>query len=94
MYKSDYRTEFKKTDPRHEETMRWISENLKPRKTPNRKHSSYGIKHLLQMDTDIYLTNGEFKDAMVQAGYEPEDPRMQNWVFGVSQRSLAFRWPR
>ena len=49
-----------------------------------------GIKHLLERDTGIYLTNNEFKDAMLQAGYEPVDPNELNWHYRISKKSKAF----
>lgn len=68
----------------------WIHDNIRPIKTVNRCHSSYGIKHILQHDTDIYLTNNQFKDAMMQCGYLPVDPDVLNWNFRISEKSLAF----
>lgn len=75
-----------------EEVYAWIRENILPRKTPNRFHSSYGIKHILQGDKDIYLTNNEFKDAMMQCGYMPVDANELNWTYRISQKSPAFDW--
>lgn len=72
--------------------MGWIRENIRPRKSKNGRHSSYGIKHILQDDTGIYLTNNEFKDAMLQAGYEPVDPGALNWIYRISEKSPAFDW--
>lgn len=37
------------------------------------------MKHLLEHDTGIYLTNNEFKDAMLLAGYQPVNPNSLNW---------------
>ena len=91
MYKSDMRTELKGTDPRYNVTMCWIQRNLAPKKSANQTHSSYGIKHLLQHDTGVYLTNGEFKDAMIKSGYDPINPNDQNWYFRLSERSRAFK---
>lgn len=71
--------------------MDWISENISPRKTPLTSHTSYGIKHLLERDTGIYLTNNEFKDAMLQAGYEPIDADALNWCHRISKKSRAFK---
>lgn len=70
--------------------MNWIAESITPRKTPLDGHTSYGIKHLLHRDTGIYLTNNEFKDAMLQAGYEPVDPNQLNWHYHISKKSKAF----
>lgn len=68
----------------------WIQDNIRPIKSPNNWHSSYGIKHILQHDTNIYLTNNQFKDAMMQCGYLPVDPDRLNWNFRISEKSPAF----
>ena len=69
---------------------RWIEMNLFPRKTVLDSHTSYGLKHILERDTGIYLTNNEFKDAMLMCGYEPANPNDLNWCYGISKRSPAF----
>lgn len=71
--------------------MDWIRDNLLPRKTILYERTSYGLKHLLERDTGIYLTNNEFKDAMLFAGYEPSDPNEINWTYGISKKSPALR---
>ncbi len=68
----------------------WIQENIYPRKTPLNSHTSYGIKHLLEANTGIYLTNNEFKDAMLLCGYEPVNPNELNWTYCISKKSPAF----
>lgn len=68
----------------------WIKKNLIPRKTINFDHSSYGIKHFLEDDTGIYLTNNAFKDAMWLTGFSPFDSNELNWHYGVSKKSPAF----
>lgn len=69
----------------------WIRQNILPRKTVNPWHTSYGIKHDLERDTRIYLTNNEFKDAMLQCGYTPSNPDALNWTYCISEKSPAFR---
>lgn len=61
----------------------WIDENIHPAKTWNRKQSSYSLKHHLERDTGIYLTNNRFKDAMWLCGYEPQDANRLNWYFRI-----------
>jgi len=68
----------------------WIDTNIYPRKTPLLDYTSYGIKHILQSDTGIYLTNNEFKDAMLLCGYTPVNPDELNWHYCISKRSPAF----
>lgn len=70
--------------------LNWIDANICPRKTPLLDYTSYGIKHILQSDTGIYLTNNEFKDAMILCGYTPVNPDELNWCYCISRRSPAF----
>lgn len=73
--------------------LQWILKNLYPIKSFNTGRSSYNIKDLVILDGDehkTYLTNGEFKGAMLRAGYKVQDPTKKNWVFNVSKRSPAF----
>lgn len=69
----------------------WIRGNILPRKTPLLSHSSYGMKHLLERDTKIYMTNNQFKDAMLLCGYEPVDEHLLNWNYRISKKSPAFK---
>lgn len=70
----------------------WIKRELTPAKRTLKDHTSYGIKHILQHDTGIYLTNNAFKDAMFTAGYLPAEPREINWSYKISKYSPAFDW--
>lgn len=81
------------TDHSHEEidlVRNWIDTNIYPRKTPLPDKTSYGIKHIFESDTGIYLTNNEFKDAMQLCGYIPVNPDELNWHYRISKRSPAF----
>ena len=79
------------------QVLRWIRLNFVPRASVNNKHSSYGLKHLMQWDevyfegTDyypgIYLTNDQFKDAMLECGFFPEDAKELNWRYAISENS-------
>lgn len=68
----------------------WIEENIIPRKTSYEGVSSYGLKHILTHDTGIYLTNNQFKHAMLLDGYEPVRTYMLNWHYCISKKSKAF----
>ena len=68
----------------------WIEKNIRPRKTPLLEKTGYQIKHILAKDTGIYLTNNEFKDAMLMCGYSPVNPDDTNWKYCISKRSPAF----
>ena len=59
------------------------------------------MKHLLEHDTGVYLTNNEFKDAMLLAGYRPVNPDSLNWKYRIEltreindNPSPFFRWAR
>lgn len=69
----------------------WIKENIEPRKRALSKRTSYGIKHILERDTGIYLTNNQFKDAMMLSGYTPIHANALNWIFKISSNFKAFK---
>lgn len=60
---------------------RWINKNMVPARRKLNGHDSYGLKHVLQHDTGLYLTNNEFKDAMLLMGFAPVDPNALNWTY-------------
>ena len=63
---------------RQRDLLDWIDRNLRPIVT-------------FESDKDSYFTNGEFKGAMLQAGYKVRNKKTQNWVFNVSEQSPAFK---
>ena len=50
----------------------WIRERCWPRKTWNPLASSYGLKHIMEEETGIYVTNGAFIQAAINSGYKIE----------------------
>lgn len=60
----------------------WIELAIQPAVTIGRR-DSYALKHAFEHEGGFYVTNGVFKDAMRQAGYEPVDAAMMNWQFRV-----------
>lgn len=69
----------------------WIRSNFIRTKTANFDKSSYGLKHILEDDTGIYLTNNEFKDVMLMCEYEPVNPNALNWYYCISKKSPALK---
>lgn len=61
----------------------WIREHIRPATGTNYRHTSYGLKHLFHSSTDIYVTNDQFKGAMLAAGYEPVDAQVLNWRYRI-----------
>ena len=68
---------------------KWIKNNLIHRNSPNLCYTSYGLKHILERDLNIYLTNNQFKDAMLMCEFFPVDHRNVNWCYFISQKSPA-----
>lgn len=71
-------------------TAGWLTSNIEPIKTINRRRSSYGLKHVAEKQSpNKYLTNGVFIAAAMVAGY----PCKISWdspnpQFGMSERSI------
>ncbi len=63
--------------------LRWIEKTMIPRKTTNQRYSSYGLKHIYQDDTGEYVNNGEFKGAMILAGFLPHDATALNPHYSI-----------
>jgi hypothetical protein len=61
--------------------LEWTRLAMKPTKSvaPN---TSYGIKHDFE-EVGFYITNGQFKGAMLTAGYAPANPDELNWEFRI-----------
>ncbi|MBA1354657.1 MULTISPECIES: hypothetical protein [Staphylococcus] len=66
-------------------------------KSFNTRHSSYGLKHVFERRyrealsgtfEGSYITNGQFKGAMLKAGFEVKDKAQLNWCFNVSEKSI------
>jgi hypothetical protein len=68
----------------------WIAHALRPARRAS-PWSSYGLKHRYQAGTGIYHTNGEFKGALLAAGYPPINPHAQNWRFRATLTATAAR---
>lgn len=67
MNDDNYITELSQNDM--DTVLNWISENIYLRKTPLYGCSSYGLKHIMTKATGIYVTNNQFKDAMLRCGF-------------------------
>ena len=71
------------------EILSWIWRNLKPTRTAIHRSSSYDLKHRFEDDTGLYIGNGAFKGAMLEAGYGPVDPKERNWRFRCTKARAA-----
>ena len=73
-------------------TIRWIDHNLKKRKTLNKHRTVYGVKHVLQAQTGIYLTESQFAEALLRCDYQLIRPSQCKYAMYVnaSDKSPAF----
>lgn len=69
----------------------WIDRNISSRKTANLKYTSYDLKHYAERAIGYYITNNQFKDAMLYCGFYPVNPMDLNWNFRISEKSLVFK---
>ncbi len=76
-------------DETRQKVVKWCEKYFLPSETVFSGISSYGLKHILEQDTGIYLTNGQFKGAMLLAGYFPKAYDDLNWLFKISHKSAA-----
>lgn len=75
---------------KHDILCKWIRDNFTPRKTVNRCCTSYGLKHVFEdSEPGFYVTNDEFKAAMLECGYHPSNVYELNWKFRISKKSPA-----
>lgn len=55
----------------------------------NHDISSYGIKHVFERTANgFYMTNGQFKGAMIAAGFKFRYSDQKNWLFNISNADL------
>ena len=79
------------TKEEQEMVLTWLRYNVLPAKEPLYGHTSYGMKHTLETRTNIYLTNNQFKEAMLLCGFYPVETDMKNWNFYVKKSSPIFQ---
>lgn len=85
-------TEFNELTPEERQSLvSWIATNINAIQSFNDRHTSYGLKHLFESSNDgFYITNGQFKGAMIDLGFNVKDTTDLNWVFNISQKSRCF----
>lgn len=66
----------------------WIDGNLSPQKSTNRRHTSYGLKHIAEREIG-YVSNGQFIVAALLCGYRMMRPPIwYNPAFNFSEASI------
>ena len=64
----------------YDSALKWIAEKIQYR-TRVCEYSSYGLKHIFERETNHYISNDDFKKAMLLSGYMPIDSSEPNWRF-------------
>lgn len=78
------------SEAEQEKALAWIRANIFPRLTPLKRRTSYGMKHTLERRTRIYMTNNQFKEAMLLCGFYPAQTDALNWWYCLSKKSPVF----
>jgi hypothetical protein len=88
-YPGNHPEDYEKLTPSDKATVSlWIQQHISTRKAENYRHTSYGLKHLMANQNGLYTTNGQFKGAMLAAGFEPVRPHTLNWTFRINYVAL------
>ena len=63
----------------------WIDSHIISSKRVNNKENSYSLKHKVEnwASDDLYITNNQFKDAMLNKGFLPVDEKELNWRYRI-----------
>lgn len=76
-----------------EQLLHWIRTRLEPSTSKAdlvNPYNSYGLKHIYQHESsDNYVTNNQFKDAMLICGYEPIEVHQRNWEYALKKDCSA-----
>lgn len=72
------------TADEQEALLHWILGNFIEAKSALRRETSYTMKHWFERSqVGFYITNGHFKGAMLAAGFQPTNPKDNDWRFRV-----------
>lgn len=69
----------------------WVRTGFVVIKGENKHHTSYGMKHILEHETGIYLTNNQFKHLMAVCGHAAVNPDGLNCTYRVGERSPVLK---
>jgi hypothetical protein len=61
----------------------WIGHAIQVATKVDDDYSSYGLKHEYERETNLYVSNAQFKGAMLVAGYLPVKLGEQSWRFMI-----------
>lgn len=63
----------------------WIENRLTKIRNVCYTRTAYGLKHLLETETGIYITTEMFRDAMLRKGFKSKRVSKENYCFNISK---------
>jgi hypothetical protein len=85
-------SEYELTDIEIKTLDNWIMANILPQKAPNKNYTSYALKILFeQAPGGFFITNKQFKEAMVRCNFSPVNKNKLNWEFRISLKSPGLK---
>ena len=70
---------------KQEALINWIRKNIHACKNTNYKYSSYALKECAETFIHYYISNNQFKDAMLFCGFYPVNPMGLNWYYKMAK---------
>lgn len=85
-------SDFELTDVEKKAIDNWIMLNILPEKKPNKNYTSYALKNLFEQSQEgFFVTNKQFKEAMVRCGFVPVNKNKLNWEFRISLKDAGLK---
>jgi hypothetical protein len=70
----------------------WIMLNIVAQKISTKNYTSYALKNLFEQSPDgFFITNKQFKEAMVRCDFVPVNKNKLNWEFRISLKSPGLK---
>jgi hypothetical protein len=76
------------TNDEKRQVLAWIDAYIEP-SGGRIGYTSYWLKHRMEGITDLYVTSGAFKGAMLAAGYQPVAKDAVNWWFNCRWKPIC-----
>ena len=69
----------------------WITSYMRPSKYVNHMHGEVGLRLMMQADTGVSVSRGDFRALMAEAGFQPANQFASEWEFRISSAPLRKR---
>lgn len=71
----------------------WIAQRLNPARKVNENVTTERMREVFTRDTGVHVHRGEFKSAMLVAGYKPYNEQKIEWKFRISKDADRYEKP-